>query len=168
MIPLSWRRKLTPSPNPRRALRRRVLPALEVLEDRLAPANLTVNSVADNTTADTSLTLREAVLLVDAGGNATTAVGRALTTGESGQITGTFGSNDTILFDPSLAGKTITLSITGDDTVGPSALPVTTALSIDGPSGGSGVTLSGGGRLELTPVLRVGCRQSDLAKPHPE
>jgi hypothetical protein len=125
--------------------RRRFRPVLEFLEDRLAPATLTINSVADTIAAGTSLTIREAVLLVDAGGNATTALNRSLTMGEAGQITGTFGSNDTIQFDSSLAGQTITLSITGDDTVGPSALPVTTALSIDGPSGSSGVTLSGGG-----------------------
>src|SRR5262249_22165458 len=89
---------------------------------------------------------REAVLLVDAGGKTTTALGRALLgLGESRQITGTFGSNDTILFDSSLAGQTITLSLDGDNTVGPSALPVTTALRIEGPSGSSGVALSGGG-----------------------
>jgi hypothetical protein len=106
---------------------------------------LTVNSVADNTTADNSLTLREAVLLADAGGNATAALGRSLTAGEAGQITYNSSGTDTIVFDSSLAGQTITLSLTGDDTIGPSALPVTTALNIDGPSSGSGVTLSGGG-----------------------
>jgi hypothetical protein len=75
MIPKFWRRRLTPSPNPRRVERRRFRPVLVRLEDRLSPAVLRVNSVADTTTADPSLTLREAVLLVDAGGNATTALG---------------------------------------------------------------------------------------------
>jgi hypothetical protein len=117
----------------------------QVLINVVIPETLTVNSVADTTTADNSLTLREAVLLADAGGDATAALGRPLTAGEAAQITPTSGSNDTIVFDPGLAGQTITLSLMGDDTVGPSALPVTTALSIDGPSGGSGVTLSGGG-----------------------
>jgi hypothetical protein len=86
-------------------------PQLEALEDRLAPATLTVNSVADTTAAGNSLNLREAVLLVNAGGNATAALGRALTAGEAGQVDQTqpFGSNDTILFDPSLAGQTISL-----------------------------------------------------------
>ena len=102
MIPKSWRRNRTLSPNPCRVERRRFRPVLESLEDRLVPATLTVNSVADTIAAGTALTLREAVLLVDNGGNATAAVGRALTAGESHQLTGTFGSNDTILFDPSL------------------------------------------------------------------
>src|SRR5262245_25311081 len=150
MTSRSWLRKLFArkpgrAPGGSRQAPARCRPQLEALEDRLAPATLTVNSTADNTTADTSLTLREAVLLVNAGGDATTALGGALTAEEAGQITGMFGSNDTILFDSSLAGQTITLSITGDDTVGPSALAVTTALTIAGPSAGSGVTLSGGG-----------------------
>src|SRR5262249_1457381 len=151
MITRSWIRRLfahmPPTPNTRRPVRRPYRPVLEVLEGRLAPATLTVNSVADNTTADAALTLREAVLLVDAGGAATTARGRALTAQEAGQLTGAFGSNDTVQFDPGLSGQTITLSLTGDNTVGPSALPVTTALSIIGPSGfgSSGVALSGGG-----------------------
>jgi hypothetical protein len=42
-------------------------PRLEVLEHRLAPATLTVNSAGDNNTYDSFLTLREAVLLVDHG-----------------------------------------------------------------------------------------------------
>ena len=102
---------------------------LEILEDRLAPATLTVNSTADNTTADNSLTLRESVLLVDAGGNATAALGRSLTAGEAGQIKGTFGSNDTIQFDPGLAGQTIALTTVGDGSAGPSALPACSAIS---------------------------------------
>src|SRR5262249_54552485 len=110
----------------------------QVLINVLILETLTVNSVADNTTADNYLTLREAVLLADAGGDATAALGRPLTAGEAAQITRISGGNDTILFDPSLAGRTITLSIRGDDTAGPSALPVTTALNIDGPSSGSG------------------------------
>src|SRR6266851_3188672 len=72
---------------------------LEALEDRLAPATLIVNSVGDNTTPDSLLTLREAILLVDNAGDATTALGRtSLTLGETAQISGTFGSNDTIQF----------------------------------------------------------------------
>ena len=109
MIRRSWLRTLfgrTAPTLPSRPTRRpRTHLTLEILEDRLAPATLIVNSVPDNTTADSSLTLREAVLLVDAGGNATAALGRALTAGEAGQITGTFGSNDTIVFAPGLAGR---------------------------------------------------------------
>jgi hypothetical protein len=109
-------------------------PAVELLEDRLAPATLTVNSVADNTQADAFLTLREGLLLVDNGGNAMAALGRSLTAGESAQISGTFGSNDTIQFDPSLSGQTITLG---------STLPQLTAnLNLTGP-GASQLAVSG-------------------------
>jgi hypothetical protein len=62
----------------------------------LAPATLTVNITCDNTTADNYLTLREAILLVNNGGNANAALGRSLTTGEANQIVGSFGTNDTI------------------------------------------------------------------------
>jgi hypothetical protein len=40
-----------------------------MLEDRLAPATLTVNSPADNTTDTTVLTLRDAVTLVNNAGD---------------------------------------------------------------------------------------------------
>src|SRR5262249_62387732 len=116
MFPKSWRRRRPPSSHARSLERRGFRPVLEGLEDRVAPATLTVNSVADTTAAGTTLTLREAVLLVDAGGNAIAALKRSLTAGETAQITGTFGSNDTILLASSLAGQTITLSIMGDDT----------------------------------------------------
>ena len=84
---------------------------LEPLEHRRVLAALTVNSLADNTTEDMELTLREAVLLVNEGGNAVTALGRALTTEEEAQIDTTemFGTNDAIDFDGSLAGGTIVL-----------------------------------------------------------
>ena len=45
-------------------------PSLEVLEQRLAPATLIVNTAGDNAASDNFLSLREAVLLVDQGGNA--------------------------------------------------------------------------------------------------
>src|SRR4051794_3220884 len=79
-------------------------PALEVLEGRLAPAVLTVNSVADNTSQDTLLTLREAVQVVNG------TLGRTLTAGENAQMSGTLGSNDTILFNLPSGPQTITLS----------------------------------------------------------
>src|SRR5260221_2992322 len=86
------------------AIRRRPLmrfrPGLVTLEDRLAPATLIVNSLFDNTTSDNVLTLREATLLVNEGGNASSALGRSLTAGEQAQITGNFGDNDTIQFSP--------------------------------------------------------------------
>jgi hypothetical protein len=56
---------------------------------------------------------------------------------------------DTITFDTSLAGQTINLSLTGDATAGPSALPVggigqPSAVTIDG-GAAPGLTLSGPG-----------------------
>jgi hypothetical protein len=48
---------------------------LEALEDRLAPATLTVNSTADNFTDTTVMTLRAAVDLIDSGGTSVAAPG---------------------------------------------------------------------------------------------
>src|SRR5438270_9527874 len=72
--------------------RTRCRPVLEALEDRLAPAVLTVNGTADNTTSDNTLTLREAIAVVN--GN----LGRSLSTGEKALVGGTLGSNDAIQF----------------------------------------------------------------------
>ena len=86
--------------------------AIEQLEDRRLLATITVDSEADNTTADTELTLREATLLVNEAGDAATALGRALTVEEAAQIddvTEAFGTNDTIEFDATLSGQTILL-----------------------------------------------------------
>jgi predicted outer membrane repeat protein len=100
----------------------RFRPTLEALEGRWAPAILTVNSLADNTTADSALTLREAVNVVDG------TLGRALTTGEKAQVTGTLGSNDTIQFQLPVGPQTITL--TGG------ALSITKAVALTGPGAG--------------------------------
>jgi hypothetical protein len=111
---------------------------LEGLEDRLAPAAwlLTVNSTADNTTDTTHLTLRDAVAAINAGSFS------SLSDTQSDQVNGIPGNVDKINF--SVAG-TITLSMQGDDTVGPSALRVDKPLIIDGTGG---VTLSGGGQIQ--------------------
>ena len=80
-------------------------------------ATLTVNSLADDTTSGNGLvTLREAV----AAANADTATDL----GQSGS------GADTIVFDASLAGGTIALSITGNSTFGTSALAITSAAKI--------------------------------------
>src|SRR5262249_11216778 len=84
-----------------RRLRRRL--ALEGLEERCAPAVLTVNSVADNTTRDNFLSLREAIQIVDG------TLGRSLSPQEKAQITGTLGTNDTIQFSLPAGSQTITL-----------------------------------------------------------
>ncbi len=82
-------------------------PKLEWLEGRLAPATFVVNSVTDVATPPAGVvTLRSAVLAADADA-----------------------TPDTISFSPSLAGQTITLSLTGDSTAGPSALPVGSAAA---------------------------------------
>src|SRR6266851_3831568 len=83
---------------------------LEALEDRLAPAILIVNSTADSNTANSVLSVREAILLVNHAGNAPIALGRGLTAGEAAQVSGSYGSNDTIQFASSLNGQTITLT----------------------------------------------------------
>src|SRR5262249_55816465 len=72
---------------PRPSRKTRGAPArlsLETLEDRIAPAILTVNTVLDNDVRDAALTLREALLLA----NGTLAFG-ALTAGERAQVSGT-------------------------------------------------------------------------------
>ncbi|MCG6156690.1 Calx-beta domain-containing protein [Rubinisphaera margarita] len=86
--------------------------ASEVLEGRTLLAGLTVNTQADNTTSDNELTLREAVLLINNGGDANAALGRVLTAGESAQINvgGGYGSSDQITFDAALSGSSILLT----------------------------------------------------------
>ena len=129
MFASSWLRQLQRRCFPRRPMGRvsvrRVRPRLEVLEDRLAPAVLTVNSALDSNTATNALTLREAIQVVDSGSTA------GLSQQQLAQInttTNPLGTDDTIQFDSSLTANgpaTIDLSIVGDDTFGPSALLVT-------------------------------------------
>ena len=54
-----------------------------MLESRQAPATLTVNTVADNVRADSVLSLREALLVVNG------SLGRSLTSAEQAQVVGT-------------------------------------------------------------------------------
>lgn len=84
------------------------------------PALLTINSVADNTTPDNFLTLREAIALEDG------TLGRALTSGEQAQVFGTLGNMDTIQFSLPAGPQTITLS--------GGALAITHSLTITGPA----------------------------------
>src|SRR5262245_15449185 len=104
-------------------------PRLEELEGRLAPATLTVNSFADNTTSgDGLVTLREAII--------------ASETKTKDDLNQTGTGNDTITFDSSLAGQTITLTLADSNKAfGPTALVITDTLAIDGPAGG--ITISG-------------------------
>ena len=84
-------------------------PAVEQLEDRLAPATLVVNALADNITDTSHLTLRDAITLVNNAGNSNSLGQSSMPSGWASQIAGTFGSSDTIQFDSSLSGGTITL-----------------------------------------------------------
>lgn len=100
-------------PSSTKARQPRKLLAIESLEERLAPATLTVNTLNDNDTTlpgDSTLSLREAVKLINSGtiGGA----GHLLTAAEAAQVnqTNAFGTNDTIVFTSGLAGGTITLT----------------------------------------------------------
>src|SRR5262245_44283591 len=100
-----------------RAPRRRTMPRLEALEGRDAPAVFTVTNPTDSAVSG-QVNLRQAIASAN-----------------------TADDPDTIQFDPSLAGQTISLTQVGDGGAGPSALAITTPITILG----SGVTLTRGG-----------------------
>src|SRR5262249_47288551 len=129
----------------RQPSRLRYVPRLDILEERLAPATLVVNSHKDNTNSgDGYLTLREAILSVNQGSL------RDLSA--SGQVTGTLGTNDTIQFDPIFDGQSLSLNAAPASTnAGPSAFAISngTKLVIDGETGLThGITI---GRGSATP-----------------
>src|SRR5262245_11770295 len=119
-------------------------PGLEVLEDRITPAMLTVTTAADNTFADALLSLREAIALVNAGGDASAGLGRNLTAAEAAQVSGAFGSGDTIGFASGLSGP-ITLQ--------QGQLVIARALRITGPA--AGLTLDAGSRDPFMGASRI-------------
>ena len=83
-------------------------PQLEVLDDRLAPAILTVDSTADTASdSDGYLSLREAIAIV----NSATLPGD-LSGAILGQISGTLhgGGTDTVVFDPVAVNAPIVLA----------------------------------------------------------
>ncbi len=109
----------------RRGQRRQARPWMEILEDRWVPTPIVVNSLLDNVNdaiiTNTTTTLREAINYENANGGGT------------------------ISFDPTLTASgpaTIALSIDGDDTFGPSALPITSSITIEGPTGSNGITIT--------------------------
>jgi hypothetical protein len=122
----------------RQPLRHRCVPRLELLEDRLAPATLVVNSPADNTTSgDHLLTLREAIRSVNQGS--------LVDSSASGQVTGSFGTSNTIQFASSIDGQTIFLQSGVATNVGPSAFQIGNTLVIDGETGlTQGITVTRG------------------------
>jgi hypothetical protein len=108
------------SSSPRRATYR---PRLEALEDRTAPAVLTVNSTADTANAtDPYLSLREAIAVANS-----PTLPSGLSAGITNQISGTLhdGGSDTIRFN---------IGTGGPQTIAPAvALPeVSTTVTIDG------------------------------------
>jgi CSLREA domain-containing protein len=120
----------------RQSSRHRLLSQVELLEDRLAPANLLlVNSLLDNTTpGDGLVTLREAIRA---------SVNRSM---DDRFQTGT--GDDVIQFSPELGGNTISLTAapTNDSTLpGASAFVISnnTKLEIDGQTGlTQGITIA--------------------------
>src|SRR5262249_22580183 len=118
----------------------RFRPRLEALEDRLAPATITVTTVADDLTPnDGSMSLREAITALDAGN----ALGDPDVVAQN---PGTFGSNDTIRFAIPGAGLH-TISVGSDASASGLALPALTKPAlIDGYSqpGSSPNTLASG------------------------
>ena len=103
--------------------------SVEVLEDRVAPAILTVNSAADTSNVGGVLTLRDAILVE----NGALAVA-SLSGAEQAQITGPLNApgGDTIVFAPALAGQTISLTAFDDTSFGDSAFLINSQLTIQG------------------------------------
>ena len=103
--------------------------------------DMVVDTANDDTnTTDSMLSLREAIELADG-----TLKLSAFTNLKPGLVTPATGIANTITFDSSLDGKSITLSTVGDTTIGPTAFLVNRRITIDGPSGNSGITLSAAG-----------------------
>ena len=113
------------------------------LEARRLLAAITVNSSADTNIADGQLTLRESVLLVNGAGDASAALGRALSTEEAAQIDlmEDFGTGDTITLVPALSGGTITLSGT--------ELELAEPVTLDGTALATPLTIDAGGQSRI-------------------
>jgi parallel beta-helix repeat protein len=121
-----------------------------MLEDRLAPATLVVDTPNDEDghgVLDFSLSLREAINVVNTQSTA------GLNSIEQQQITGSLGFNDTIQFDPGLNGQTITLTL--------GALTINQSVAILGP-GASQLTIDGNHVTEVFDVEAGTVSISDL------
>lgn len=102
-------------------IRFRRRPCVEPLEDRLAPATITVTDTADTIALDGNVTLREAITSINAGANANLDVAAV----------GLYGLNDTIKFNiPGAGPHTITLDGTLPD--------ISKPMTIDGYTQGAG------------------------------
>src|SRR5262249_17193836 len=103
----SWFARLwSPSPSRHKSRRPRRLPLqVEQLEDRWAPATITVTTTADDNVAnDGSVSLREAIQAINNGS-------AGLDMDISNQSPGTFGVNDTINFNITMAGTGQTINV---------------------------------------------------------
>jgi autotransporter-associated beta strand protein len=124
-------RRISHLPRTARSPSRRHRLALDVLVDRVAPATLMVNTLTDSI-GGSQLSLRDAILAVDGGSYSGPA---------SGQISGPFGSDDTILFKSGLNGtlSLVTASgplvISSDVTI--TADPTLSAITISGQFAGN-------------------------------
>src|SRR5262249_3943635 len=106
--------------NSARRIRPRFKPCVEFLEDRLAPATITVTSTADDSAVDGTVSLREAIQSIDAGANINADV----------VAVGVYGVNDAIYFFISAAGTVQTINVGG---TGNGALPaLTVPMTING------------------------------------
>ncbi len=134
-------------------LRRRKRLSLELLEARELLATITVNTTADDTTANSSLSLRQAIEV----SNGTLAVS-SLSSQEQGLVSGAVGNTNTIDFDIPTTDSGYD-SATGVWTIAVSQFPLptiaTNAAIIDGYSqpGSSPNTLSQGDNAKLSIAL---------------
>ncbi|MFN8535433.1 MAG: right-handed parallel beta-helix repeat-containing protein [Dehalococcoidia bacterium] len=125
---------------------------------------IAVNSLADNTTADAFLTLREAILLTNGGtgGDGTrTGLGRALTPGEAARVTGGIVGaaplSATIGFTFFSGDQTITLNATGTLSPNESLPPILTSDNvIDGSTTGGRITIDAVTSPVSSDIFRVG------------
>jgi hypothetical protein len=114
-------------------------PRLEVLEDRLAPAVLTVNTTSDGNDP-TVLSLRQAIQAVDSQSLA------ALSSQQQQQVSGNLGDNDQIQFAPGL---------TGIIPLQQGELDITQPVMISGP-GAANLSIDGQGQSRVFAILTPG------------
>ncbi len=107
--------------------------------ERSPTMTMIVNTAQDETTDTSTLSLPEAIELANG------TYGGSLSPQQLLQISVVPGAINTIIFDSSLDGQTLTLSTVGDSRVGPSAFLVTGTILIEGPTGNDGITLSAAG-----------------------
>lgn len=139
-----WTRNRASAPPAKRTpISRRGPLAFDHLEDRCVPATLTVSDVsADSFSDDASLSLREAIDLINRGGTSFTG-NRSPNSSEIVFIneTNPFGFNDTIQFVSSASGKTLTLTM--------GEMKSTNNIQINGPAGGLTINAAGSSRIFL-------------------